>query len=201
MAATRSRMLRPVECARRNTVRNGCLERAKGSAATPPLALSPVNRPPQQRTPQHLPLQNSDQESRLGRRPGPLRPLRRKDSPHRRPPSLPSKRREPISKGNPPLTLIRPPKLGRWLCENRARARPGIWYSGVVGQRSNPRLRATAALFRPAEPAGKLGGTVTFHRTRPLQQERLCAGHLKDIPFRGRAHPHQRAFRALSAAW
>lgn len=201
MAATRLRMPRPVECARRSTVWNGCLEKVKRSAAGPPSTLPQMSRLPRQRTPQRTSLPNSGHESRHGRQSGPLRPLRRKDSPHRRPPSLPSKRREPISKGNPPLPLSRPPKLGRWLCGNRARSRPGIWYSGVAGQRSNPRLRATAALFRPAEPAGKLGGTVTFHRTRPPQQERLCAGHLKDIPFRGRAHPHQRACRALSAAW
>lgn len=189
-----------MECARRNTVRNGCLERAKGSAATPPLALSPVNRPPQQRTPQHLPLQNSGQESRLGRRPGPLRPLRRKDSPHRRPPSLPSKRREPISKGNPPLPLSRPPKLGRWLCGNRARSRPGIWYSGVVGQRSNPRLRVTAEWLRLTKLVGKLGGTASLHRAQPPHQERLRAGRLKDIPFQGRACPRQRELRAFRAA-
>ena len=132
MAATRLRMPRPVECARRSTVWNGCLEKVKRSAAGPPSTLPQMSRLPRQRTPQRTSLPNSGHESRHGRQSGPLRPLRRKDSPHRRPPSLPSKRREPISKGNPPLPLNRPPKLGRWLCGNRGGSRPGIWYSGPI---------------------------------------------------------------------
>lgn len=200
MAATRLRMPRPVECARRSTVWNGCLERAKRSSTGPPSTLPQMSRLPRQRTPQRPSLPNSGHESRHGRQSGPLRPLRRKDSPHRRPPSLPSKRREPISKGNPPLPLNRPPKLGRWLCGNRAGSRPGIWYSGVVGQRSNPRLRVTAEWLRLTKLVGKLGGTAALHRAQPPHQERLRAGRLKDIPFQGRACPRQRELCAFRAA-
>ena len=200
MAATRLRMPRPVECARRSTVWNGCLERAKRSSTGPPSTLLQMSRLPRQRTPQRTSLPNSGHESRHGRQAGPLRPLRRKDSPHRRPPSLPSKRREPISKGNPPLPLNRPPKLGRWLCGNRAGSRPGIWYSGVVGQRSNPRLRVTAEWLRLTKLVGKLGGTAALHRAQPPHQERLRAGRLKDIPFQGRACPRQRELCAFRAA-
>ena len=200
MAATRLRMPRPVECARRSTVWNGCLERAKRSSTGPPSTLPQMSRLPRQRTPQRTSLPNSGHESRHGRQSGPLRPLRRKDSPHRRPPSLPSKRREPISKGNPPLPLTRPPKLGRWLCGNRAGSRPGIWYSGVVGQRSNPRLRVTAEWLRLTKLVGKLGGTAALHRAQPPHQERLRAGRLKDIPFQGRACPRQRELCAFRAA-
>lgn len=113
MAATRLRMPRPVECARRSTVWNGCLEKVKRSAAGPPSTLPQMSRLPRQRTPQRTSLPNSGHESRHGRQSGPLRPLRRKDSPHRRPPSLPSKRREPISKGNPPLPLNLPSQAGQ----------------------------------------------------------------------------------------
>lgn len=194
------RMPRPVECARRSTVWNGCLERAKRSSTGPPSTLPQMSRLPRQRTPQRTSLPNSGHESRHGRQSGPLRPLRRKDSPHRRPPSLPSKRREPISKGNPPLPLNRPPKLGRWLCGNRAGSRPGIWYSGVVGQRSNPRLRVTAEWLRLTKLVGKLGGTAALHRAQPPHQERLRAGRLKDIPFQGRACPRQRELCAFRAA-
>lgn len=193
-------MPRPVECARRSTVWNGCLERAKRSSTGPPSTLPQMSRLPRQRTPQRTSLPNSGHESRHGRQSGPLRPLRRKDSPHRRPPSLPSKRREPISKGNPPLPLNRPPKLGRWLCGNRAGSRPGIWYSGVVGQRSNPRLRVTAEWLRLTKLVGKLGGTAALHRAQPPHQERLRAGRLKDIPFQGRACPRQRELCAFRAA-
>lgn len=179
---------------------NGCLERAKRSSTDPPSTLPQMSRLPRQRTPQRTSLPNSGHESRHGRQSGPLRPLRRKDSPHRRPPGLPSKRREPISKGNPPLPLNRPPKLGRWLCGNRAGSRPGIWYSGVVGQRSNPRLRVTAEWLRLTKLVGKLGGTAALHRAQPPHQERLRAGRLKDIPFQGRACPRQRELCAFRAA-
>ena len=200
MAATRLRMPRPVECARRSTVWNGCLEKVKRSAAGPPSTLPQMSRLPRQRTPQRTSLPNSGHESRHGRQSGPLRPLRRKDSPHRRPPSLPSKRREPISKGNLSLPLNRPPKLGRRLGGNRGGSQPGIWYSGVVGQRSNPRLRVTAEWLRLTKLVGKLGGTAALHRAQPPHQERLRAGRLKDIPFQGRACPRQRELCAFRAA-
>ena len=200
MAATRSRMPRQAGCARRNTVRNGCLARAKRSSTGPLRAHPQMNRLPQRRTLQHLPLPNRGRGSRHGSRLSRLRPLRHKNHPNIRPPSPPSRRRGPISSGNPPLPLSRPPKVGGRLCGNRAGARPGIWHSGVAGQRSNPRLRALATLFRPAKPAGKLGGAATLHRARPPHQERLRAGRLKDIPFRGRACPHQREPRDICAA-
>lgn len=73
MAATRLRMPRPVECARRSTVWNGCLEKVKRSAAGPPSTLPQMSRLPRQRTPQRTSLPNSDQESRHGRQSGPLR--------------------------------------------------------------------------------------------------------------------------------
>ena len=190
------RMPRPVECARRSTVWNGCLEKVKRSAAGPPSTLPQMSRLPRQRTPQRTSLPNSGHESRHGRQSGPLRPLRRKDSPHRRPPSLPSKRREPISKGNPPLPLNRPPKLGRWLCGNRAGSRPGIGYSGAAGQKPYPRPR----MIQPALAAGKLGGTTMLHHAQPPHQEHLCAKCLKDIPFQGRACPCQRKPRRESRA-
>ncbi len=179
---------------------NGCLEKVKRSAAGPPSTLPQMSRLPRQRTPQRTSLPNSGQESRHGRQSGPLRPLRRKDSPHRRPPSLPSKRREPISKGNLSLPLNRPPKLGRRLGGNRGGSQPGIWYSGVVGQRSNPRLRVTAEWLRLTKLVGKLGGTAALHRAQPPHQERLRAGRLKDIPFQGRACPRQRELCAFRAA-
>lgn len=200
MAATRSRTPRPAGYARRSTVRNGCLEKVKRSAAGPPPTPSQMNRLPQQRKPQHLPLPNSGRRSRHGSRPDHLRPLRHRSSPHRRPPILPSRRRGPTSSGNPPLPLNRPPKVGGRLCGNGAGSRPGIWHSGVAGQRSNPRLRVTAERLRPAKPEGKLGGIATLHRARPPHQERLCAGLLKDIPFQGRARPHQRELHARRAA-
>ena len=200
MAATRSRMPRQAEYARRSTVRNGCLERAKGSAKEPPLTLSPINRPPRRRTPQRGPLPSRGRGSRHGRRPGPLRPLRHKNHPNIRPPSLPSRRRGPISSGNPPLPLSRPPKVGGRLCGNRAGSRPGIWHSGDTNRRPHPRPGATTALFRPAKPAGKLVETATLYRAQPPHQERLRAGRLKDIPFRGRVCPRQREPRALRAA-
>lgn len=200
MAATRSRTPRSAGYARRSTVRNGCLEKVKRSAAGPPPTPSQMNRLPQQRTPQHLPLPNSGHKSGHGSRPSRLRPLRHKNHPNIRSPSLPSRRRGPISSGNPSLSLSRPPKVGGWLCGNRARLRPGIGHSSVAVQRSNPRLRATASLFRPAKPAGKLGGTATLHRARHPHQERLCAGRLKNIPFQGRGCPRQREFRTLRAA-
>ena len=136
----------------------------------------------------------------VGRQSGPLRPLRRKDSPHRRPPSLPSKRREPISKGNPPLPLNRPPKLGRWLCGNRAGSRPGIGHRSDTGQNPYPCPGAAAVLLRPRMLAGKLGGAATLHRAHPTHQERLRVGYLKDIPFQERACPYQREIHALRAA-
>lgn len=200
MAATRLRIPRPVECARRSTVWNGCLEKVKRSAAGPPSTLPQMSRLPRQRTPQRTSLPNSDQESRHGRQSGPLRPLRRKDSPHRRPPSLPSKRREPISKGNPPLPLNRPPKLGRWLCGNRAGSRPGIGHRSETGQNPYPCPGAAAVLLRPRMLAGKLGGTAALHRAQPPHQERLHVGYLKDIPFQERACPYQREIHALRAA-
>ena len=200
MAVTRSRMPRPVEYARQSTVRNGCLEGGKRSAAGPPSTLPQMSRLPRQRTPQRTSLPNSGHESRHGRQSGPLRPLRRKDSPHRRPPSLPSKRREPISKGNPPLPLNRPPKLGRWLCGNRAGSWPGIGHSGVAGWRPHPHPRVTAERLRPAKPEEKLVGADTLHRTQPPHQECLCVGYLKDIPFQERACPYQREIHALRAA-
>ena len=200
MAATRLRMPRPVECARRSTVWNGCLEKVKRSAAGPPSTLPQMSRLPRQRTPQRTSLPNSGHESRHGRQSGPLRPLRRKDSPHRRPPSLPSKRREPISKGNPPLPLNRPPKLGRWLCGNRAGSRPGIGHRSDTGQNPYPCPGAAAVLLRPRMLAGKLGGAATLHRAHPTHQERLRVGYLKDMPFQERACPYQREIHALRAA-
>ena len=198
MATIRSRMPRQAECAMRSTVRNDCLERAKGSASDPPLTLSPMDRPPQQRTPRRPLLPNRGRRSRHGRRPGLLRPLRHRSGPHRRPPSLPSRRRGPIS--NPPRPLSRPPKVGGRLGGNRAGSRQGIWHSGVAGQRSNPRLRVTAEWLRLTKRVGKLGGTAALHRAQPPHQERLRAGRLKDIPFQGRACPRQRELRALRAA-
>lgn len=200
MEATRSRMPWPVECARRNTVWNGCLEKVKRSAAVPPPMLFQINRLPRQRTSRHLPLPNSGHESRHGSRPGHLRPLRHRSSPHRRPPSPPSRRRGPISSGNPSRPPSHPPKVGGRLCGNKAGSRPEIWHSGVAVQRSNPRLRATAGWLHLTKLMGKLGGTAALHRARPPHQERLCAGLLKDIPFQGRAYPRQREPRDLRAA-
>ena len=179
---------------------NGCLEKVKRSAAGPPSTLPQMSRLPRQRTPQRTSLPNSGHESRHGRQSGPLRPLRRKDSPHRRPPSLPSKRREPISKGNPPLPLNRPPKLGRWLCGNRAGSRPGIGHRSDTGQNPYPCPGAAAVLLRPRMLAGKLGRAATLHRAHPTHQERLRVGYLKDIPFQERACPYQREIHALRAA-
>lgn len=173
MAATRSRMLRQAEYAMRSTVRNGCLERAKGSAKEPPLTLSPINRPPRRRTPQRGPLPSRGRGSRHGRRPGPLRPLRHRSSPYKWSPNPPSRRRRPISSGNPPLPLSRPPKVGGRLCGNRAGSRPGIWHSGVAGQRSNPRLRVTAEWLRLTKLVRKLGGAAMLHRARSPHQKRL----------------------------
>lgn len=184
----------------RSTVRNDCLERAKGSASDPPRAHPQMNRLPQQRTLQHLPLSNSGHKSGHGSQPSRLRPLRHKNHPNRRSPSLPSRRRGPISSGNPPLPLSRPPKVGGRLGGNRAGSRQGIWHSGVAGQRSNPRLRVTAEWLRLTKLVGKLGGTAALHRAQPPHQERLRAGRLKDIPFQGRACPRQRELRAFRAA-
>lgn len=196
MAATRSRMPRQAEYARRSTVRNGCLERAKGSAKEPPLTLSPINRPPRRRTPQRGPLPSRGRGSRHGRRPGPLRTLRHKNHPNIRPPSLPSRRRGPISSGNPPLPLSRPPKVGGRLCGNRAGSRPGIEHSNATSWNLYPPPRVTADLLRPT----KLGGAAALHRAHPPHQERLRAGRLKDIPFRGRVCPRQREPRDICAA-
>lgn len=200
MAATRSRMPRQVEYARRSTVRNGCWERAKGSSTGPLRAHPQMNRLPQRRTLQHLPLPNRGRGSRHGSRLSRLRPLRHKNHPNIRPPSLPSRRREPISSGNPPLPLSRPPKVGGRLCGNRAGSRPGIWHRGVAGQRSNPRLRVTAEWFRLTKLVGKLGGAAMLHRARPPHQECLQARRIRDMPFQGRACPRQREPRALCMA-
>lgn len=196
MAATRSRMPRPAGYVRRSTVWNGCLEKVKRSAAGPPPTLPQMSRLPRRRTPQRTPLPNGGQGSRHGRQPGTPRPLRHRSGPHRRPPSPPSRRRGPISSGNPPRPPSRPPKVGGQLCGNRAGLRPGIWHSGVTGQRSNPRLRGTAEWLRLT----KLAGTAALHRARPPHQERLRAGCLKDIPFQGRACPRQRELCAFRAA-
>lgn len=200
MEATRSRMPRQAGYVRRSTVWNGCLEKVKRSAAGSPSTLPQMGRLPRRRTPQRTPLPNGGQGSRHGRQPGPPRPLRHRSGPHRRPPSLPSKRRGPISGGNPPLPLSRPPKLGRWLRGNRAGSRPEIGHRGVAGQRSNPRLRVTAERLCLTKLAGKLGGAATLHHAQPPHPEHTRAGRLKDVPFQGRACPYQRELHALRTA-
>lgn len=197
MEATRSRMPRQAGYVRRSTVWNSCLEKVKRSAASLPPTLPQMGRLPRQRTPQRASLPDSGQESRHGRQSDPPRPLRHRSGPHRRPPSLLSRRSGPISGGNLSHPLSRPPKVDGWLRGNMAGSRPEIGHSGVVGQRSNPRLRVTAERLCLTKLAGKLGGAATLHRAQPPHQERTRAGRLKDIPFQGRACPYQRELHAL----
>lgn len=196
MAAIRLRMPQLAGYARRNTAWNGCLERAERSAAGPPPILSPMKRPPRQRTPQHLPLPDRGRRSRHGRRPSPLRTLRYKSSPRRLSPSPPSRRRGLASSEKQHPLWSRPLRVDEALHGNRGGSRPGIGYSGAAGQKPYPRPR----MIQPALAAGKLGGTTMLHHAQPPHQEHLCAKCLKDIPFQGRACPCQRKPRRESRA-
>ena len=174
------------------------LGKVKRSAAGPPSTLPQMSRLPRQRTPQRTSLPNSGHESRHGRQSGPLRPLRRKDSPHRRPPSLPSNTKGTYLQGESAPPLNRPPKLGRWLCGNRAGSRPGIGHRSDTGQNPYPCPGAAAVLLRPRMLAGKLGGSYASPGPSS-HQERLRVGYLRTyrsrkgpVRIKGRSTPSAR---------
>ena len=121
---------------------------------------------------------------------GPLRLLRRRSGPHKRPPSLPSRRRGHIFSGKRSLRQSRPPRAVEPLCRNRAELRPGTGHNSDGSWNLYPHLRATTALFRLAKMEGKLGGAAMLHRVHPQHRDRPCAARYKNVPVQGGACPH-----------